>query len=84
MQAPIEMSDLELNNILDLTISMSKDTPVSKDFCRFIREKLDRVYGPAWHVIVGKNFGCYAVHDKNKFVKFKYKENTYLIYKTTI
>ena len=77
------MSDEELNVIMDLAISFSKNTE-GPQTCQFIREKLDRLYGPAWHVIVGKNFGCYAVHDKNKFVNFTYNGYTFLIYKTTV
>lgn len=78
------MSEEELNVIAEKVITLSKETPMGQNFCKFIREKLDRFYGPAWHVIVGKNFGCYAVHDKNKFAHFTYKGYTYLIYKTTI
>lgn len=77
------MGDEELECILTTAVSVVKDSEGSKT-CNLIREKLDRVFGPAWHVIIGKNFGCYAVHDKNKFVNFTYRNNTYLVYKTTI
>lgn len=78
------MNEEEMNVIAEQVLSLTKDTQIGPEFCKFIREKLDSLYGPAWHVIVGKNFGCYAVHDKNKFAHFTYKGYTYLIYKTTI
>ena len=73
-----------MNEIADTVTSNLKVKSVDNDFCKLLREMLDRKYGPAWHVFVGKNFGCNAVHDKNCFVNFVYKGYTYLIYKTTI
>lgn len=49
------MSEEELNVIAEKVISLTKDTPIGPSFCKFIREKLDRIYGPAWHVIVNDN-----------------------------
>lgn len=85
IKTPIEMADGELNIIINKVIELNKETAVgSNHYCEIIRDKLDRTFGPAWHVIVGKNFGCYAVHDTNKFAHFSYNGFTYLIYKTTI
>ncbi|MCQ2820375.1 MAG: hypothetical protein MJ252_24170 [archaeon] len=82
--APIEMSEEEMGVIAERVTSLSESMAIGPEFCKLIKGTLDDHYGPAWHVIVGKNFGCYAVHDKNKFAHFTYKGYTYLIYKTTI
>ena len=73
-----------MNSIIEYVTSNLKATTVNGNFCKNLRDTLDRKYGPCWHVFVGKNFGCFAVHDKNSFVNFKYQGYTYLIYKTTI
>ena len=73
-----------LNDIAEYVTSNLKVKTVDSSFCKLLREKLDRKFGPAWHVFVGKNFGCFAIHDINSFTNFKYKGYTYLIYKTTV
>ena len=73
-----------LNEIAEYVTSNLKVKQVDGSFCKLLREKLDRKFGPAWHVFVGKNFGCFAIHDINSFTNFKYKGYTYLVYKTTV
>ena len=84
VKTPIEMREDILNVIAEYVTSNLKVKPVDSSFCKLLREKLDRQFGPAWHVFVGKNFGCFAIHDINSFANFKYKGYTYLIYKTTV
>ena len=69
------------NKIKEYVTSNLKVKTVDSSFCKLLREKLDRKFGPAWHVFVGKNFGAFAIHDINSFANFKYKGYTYLIYK---
>ena len=84
VKTPIEIADNIMNEIAEYVTSNLKVNTVGTSFARLLRETLDRKFGPAWHVFVGKNFGCFAVHDNNCFVNFKYKGFTYLVYKTTI
>ena len=84
VKTPIEIADNIMNEIAEYVTSNLKVNTVGTSFARLLRETLDRKFGPAWHVFVGKNFGCFAVHDTNCFVNFKYKGFTYLVYKTTI
>jgi len=50
-----------------------------------ISEKLktafDKKWGPFWHVCVGKNFGCHAVHEKRRFVYFYIGQHAFMLYK---
>lgn len=32
-----------------------------------IKKEFDRLYGPAWHCIVGRSFGSFVTHGKSKF-----------------
>ena len=84
VHTPIEISEDILNEIAEYVTSNLQINRVGTSFCRLLRQTLDRKFGPCWHVFVGKNFGCYAVHDKNCFVNFKYQGYTYLVYKTTV
>ena len=34
-----------------------------------------------WHVTIGKNFGCHAVHEKQRFVYFYIGQFAFLLYK---
>ena len=84
VKTPIEMREDILDSIAEYVTQNTKMKAVDGPFCKLLRENLDRKFGPAWHVFVGKNFGCYAIHDNNSFANFKYKGYTYLIYKTTV
>ena len=84
VKTPIEMREDILDTIAEYVTQNTKMKAVDGPFCKLLRENLDRKFGPAWHVFVGKNFGCYAIHDNNSFANFKYKGYTYLIYKTTV
>ena len=84
VRTPIEMREDILDYVAEYVTQNLKMKSVDGPFCKLLRENLDRKFGPAWHVFVGKNFGCYAIHDNNSFTNFKYKGYTYLIYKTTV
>ena len=73
-----------MDEIAEYVTQNLKMKPVDGAFCKLLKEKLDRKFGPSWHVFVGKNFGSYCIHDNNCFTNFKYKGYTYLIYKTSV
>jgi dynein light chain LC8-type len=73
-----------LNEIAEFVTSNTQSGNITTSYCRLMRTMLDKKHGPCWHVFVGKNFGAYAVHDKNSFINFKYKGHTFLVYKTTV
>ena len=45
---------------------------------------MDKTWEPSWHVFLGKSFGCYSVHEKNRFVYFTFESSkiSFLIYKS--
>ena len=45
---------------------------------------MDTKWEPSWHVFLGKSFGCYSVHEKNRFVYFTFEQSkiSFLIYKS--
>mmetsp|Transcript_47069 Transcript_47069/g.84816 ORF Transcript_47069/g.84816 Transcript_47069/m.84816 type:complete len:108 (+) Transcript_47069:59-382(+) len=46
-----------------------------------IKKTLEKEYSPYWHVTVGRNFGCHAVHEKQRFVYFYVDPFAFMIYK---
>mmetsp|Transcript_19894 Transcript_19894/g.42431 ORF Transcript_19894/g.42431 Transcript_19894/m.42431 type:complete len:108 (-) Transcript_19894:97-420(-) len=46
-----------------------------------IKKHFDENWEPYWHVTVGKNFGCHAVHEKQRFVYFYIDAFAFMIYK---
>lgn len=43
---------------------------------------MDSKYKPYWHVVCGKNFGCYAIHESRNFIFFKLPEGvSFMLYK---
>ena len=61
VKTPIEIADNIMNEIAEYVTSNLKVNTVGTSFARLLRETLDRKFGPAWHVFVGKNFGCFAI-----------------------
>lgn len=80
---PFEMPEDIIEEIIK-TIGSTELIRVSpNDLVTNIRTTLDNKFGKYWHVFCGKNFGSYSVHDKYKFVFFKYKAMSFMIYKTS-
>lgn len=46
---------------------------------------MDDHWEPYWHVFLGKQFGCHAVHERNRFVYFSFEASkiSFLIYKAS-
>ncbi|CAG7718080.1 unnamed protein product [Allacma fusca] len=36
--------------------------------CKAIKEEMDKVYGPYWHVVVGESFGFEVTYQKEHFI----------------
>lgn len=46
-----------------------------------LKREMDLKYKPYWHVVCGKNFGCYAVHENRNFIFFVLDGISFLLYK---
>ncbi|XVF88398.1 hypothetical protein PTKIN_Ptkin19aG0048000 [Pterospermum kingtungense] len=47
-------------------------------------KELDKVYGPAWHCIVGSNFGSFVTHSTGCFLYFSKEKLYILVFKTEV
>ncbi|KAM7273767.1 hypothetical protein ACFE04_028431 [Oxalis oulophora] len=50
----------------------------------YLKKEFDRVYGPAWHCIVGKSFGSYVTHSSGGFIYFSADKLSFLLFKTEV
>ncbi|XP_068651657.1 uncharacterized protein [Aristolochia californica] len=49
-----------------------------------IKKEFDRVYGRAWHCIVGSSFGSYVTHSTGCFLYFSMEKIFILVFKTRV
>ncbi|KAI4377135.1 hypothetical protein MLD38_014818 [Melastoma candidum] len=56
----------------------------SKYMAHSIKKEFDKVYGPAWHCIVGSNFGSFVTHSTGCFLYFSMDKLYILLFKTKV
>ncbi|XWS67134.1 hypothetical protein CRYUN_Cryun05aG0260800 [Craigia yunnanensis] len=52
-----------------------------QSIAHFIKQKFDEAYGPAWHCVVGKDFGSCISHLCGSFIFFHVEMMEFLIFK---
>merc|ERR1719146_371211 len=81
---PPDMPDDILERVVQMAHSALEEYPEEsgqlKDGMK-MKSDLDNEYGPYWHVTVGKNFGSYAVHEKQRFTYFYISHIAFMVYK---
>ncbi|KAK9101956.1 hypothetical protein Sjap_019210 [Stephania japonica] len=56
----------------------------SKHMAYNIKKEFDRVYGPAWHCIVGSSFGSFVTYSTGCFLYFSMEKIYILLFKTKV
>ncbi|XP_058182464.1 uncharacterized protein LOC131300573 [Rhododendron vialii] len=56
----------------------------SKHIAHNLKKEFDKVYGPAWHCIVGSSFGSFVTHSTGCFLYFSMDKLYILIFKTKV
>ncbi|KAK6941640.1 Dynein light chain, type 1/2 [Dillenia turbinata] len=56
----------------------------SKHMAYTMKKEFDKVYGPAWHCIVGSGFGSYVTHSTGCFLYFSMEKLYFLVFKTKV
>ncbi|KAK1434692.1 hypothetical protein QVD17_00441 [Tagetes erecta] len=62
--------------------SLEKFSP--KQIALNLKKEFDKVYGPAWHCIVGYNFGSFVTHATGCFLYFSMEKLYILVFKTKV
>ncbi|KAM0003890.1 putative dynein ATPase [Helianthus debilis subsp. tardiflorus] len=55
-----------------------------KHVLRLYQCDFDKVYGPAWHCIVGSSFGSFVTHATGCFLYFSMEKLYILVFKTKV
>ncbi|KAL3825115.1 hypothetical protein ACJIZ3_021144 [Penstemon smallii] len=56
----------------------------SKHMAYTIKKEFDKVYGPAWHCIVGSSFGSFVTHSTGCFIYFSMEKLYILVFMTKV
>ncbi|CAK9154072.1 unnamed protein product [Ilex paraguariensis] len=56
----------------------------SKHMAYNMKKEFDKVYGPAWHCIVGSSFGSFVTHSTGCFLYFSMEKLYILVFKTKV
>ncbi|KDO33053.1 hypothetical protein SPRG_01868 [Saprolegnia parasitica CBS 223.65] len=56
---------------------------IEKDIATDMKKYFDQKYGPTWHCIVGKGFGCSIAYDTQFLLFFKMDQHYLLLFKST-
>ncbi|KAF3779322.1 ctp Dynein light chain 1 [Nymphaea thermarum] len=67
---------------VDRAVAAFEKHSVEKDVAAYIKKEFDKMYGPTWHCIVGRNFGSFVTHETNHFVYFYLDEKAVLLFKS--
>ncbi|CAI9100182.1 OLC1v1037123C1 [Oldenlandia corymbosa var. corymbosa] len=62
--------------------SLEKFSP--KHMAYNLKKEFDKVYGPAWHCIVGSSFGSFVTHSTGCFLYFSMEKLYILVFKTKV
>ena len=82
---PIDVTD----DILDATISKANKLLEEFDadsqgliIAERLKKFMDEKYEAFWHVVCGKHFGCYAIHENKSFIYFYLDNVAFMCYKS--
>jgi len=79
----VDMSDeLQQDAIESAKVAIEK-YKVEKDIAAYIKKEFDQKHHPAWHCVVGRNFGSYVTHETKHFIYFYIDQLAILLFRTT-
>ncbi|XP_018483689.1 uncharacterized protein LOC108854585 [Raphanus sativus] len=67
---------------IHIAITAFEKYSVEKEVAENIKKEFDKIHGPTWHCIVGRNFGSYVTHETNHFVYFYLDQKAVLLFKS--
>ncbi|KAJ7564961.1 hypothetical protein O6H91_02G041600 [Diphasiastrum complanatum] len=71
-------------NCAQESISNSKGKSNHKQVAWTLKKEFDQMYGPAWHCIVGTDFGSYVTHSLGGFLYFSIGKLSILLFRTAV
>ncbi|CAO3619530.1 unnamed protein product [Cunninghamella echinulata] len=62
----VDMSNEMQQEAIDVSTQALEKFNIEKDIAAHIKREFDKKYGPTWHCVVGRNFGSFVTHGKQK------------------
>ncbi|XP_012861959.1 dynein light chain 1, cytoplasmic-like [Echinops telfairi] len=78
----VDMSEEMKQYAVDVTSRALDEFVSEKDIAMYIKREFDNRYGPAWHCIVGRNFGSFVTHEPEHFIYFYLGYMAILLFKS--
>jgi len=76
-----DMAEDMQNFAIEVATEAMKEKTIEKDIAVLITDAFDKKYNPAWHCIVGRNFGSYVTHETKHFIYFYLGQYSILLFK---
>ena len=82
---PPESPDDMLNEALEQARKLLEENDIDCDGAKIaeqMKKFMDEKYEPYWHIVCGRHFGCYAIHESRRFLYFYIEGIAFLLYKS--
>ncbi|CAB3410077.1 unnamed protein product [Caenorhabditis bovis] len=66
-----DMEDTQRDIVIGIVREAQRLYNIDKDVAAFVKEELDKKFGPTWHVICGKCFGSRVSYEMGHFILLK-------------
>lgn len=81
LELPAAMKDEAVAHLIELF--QANANAIEKDLATDMKKYFDQKYGPTWHCIVGKRFGCSIAYDTQFLLFFQADQYNVLLFKST-
>ncbi|GAB0492460.1 hypothetical protein MMPV_003722 [Pyropia vietnamensis] len=58
-----DMAEVMQTEAINVAIEALSQHAVERDVARSVKVAFDAAYGPAWHCVVGRDYGSYVTHE---------------------
>ena len=62
--------------------AFEKSGNTEQDVANFLKREFDKTYSPAWHCVVGRNFGSYVSHESDHYIYFYVGQTAVLLFRS--
>ena len=81
LDIPDDVLDATINEANSLLMVMNVDSQ-GQIIAELLKKFMDEKFEPFWHVVCGKHFGCYAIHENKRFIYFYLDNVAFMCYKS--
>lgn len=82
---PLECPYDIMNNVIEKATELLSEFDIDQEglqMAQKLKGFLEQLYGKHWHVVIGRHFGCYSIHDQGCFLYFYIDSVAFMVYKS--